>query len=51
MNENGLNTIGLNLDIILGQFWTKAMALVGLSMDSMMDLDLDLTYTLDLLWT
>ena len=46
MNGNGLNTIGLNLDVVLGLFWTKAMMLVGLSMDSM--LDLDYIYGLDL---
>ena len=44
MNGNGLNTIGLNLDVVLGLFWTTAMALVGLSMDSMMDLDLNCIY-------
>ena len=48
MNGNGLNTIRLNLAIILGLFWAKAIALVGLSMDSMMDLDLDCIYGLDL---
>ena len=48
MNGNGLNTIGLNVDVILVLFWTKAMALMGLSMDSMMDLDLDCIYGLDL---
>ena len=30
MNANGLNIIGLNLDVILRLFWTKTMALVGL---------------------
>ena len=30
MNENGLNTIGLNVGVILGQFWPKIIALVGL---------------------
>ena len=30
MNGNGLNTTRLNMDVILGLFWTKTMALVGL---------------------
>ena len=30
MNKNGLNTIGLNMDVTVGLFWTKTMALVGL---------------------
>ena len=30
MNENGPNTIRLNIDAIPGLFWTKTMALVGL---------------------
>ena len=47
MNGNGLYIVGLNLDVILGLFWTKAMTLVGLSMDSM-DLDLDCNCSLDL---
>ena len=39
MNENGLNTIELDLDVIIGLFWTKAMMLVDLSMDPMVDSD------------
>ena len=31
MNGNELDTIGLNMDIILELFWTNTMALVGLS--------------------
>ena len=31
MNGTGLNTIGPNMDVILGLIWTKTMALVGLS--------------------
>ena len=30
MNRNGLNTTELNMDVILGLFFTKTMALVGL---------------------
>ena len=48
MNENGLNAIGLNFDVILGLFFTKAMALLGLRIDLMMDLDLDDIYGFDI---
>ena len=48
MNGNGLNTNILNLDVILRMFWIKATTLVGLSMDSMIDMDLDCIYGLDL---
>ena len=48
MNGMKLNTIELNLVVIFGLFWTKATVLVGLSMNSIMDLDLNCIYGFDL---
>ena len=41
VDDIGLILIGTELVILLGLFWTRAMVLVGLSMDLMLDLDLD----------
>ena len=41
VDEIGLNIIGTELVILLGLFRIRAMVLVGLSMDPMLDLDLD----------
>ena len=55
MDEIRLITIGIELVILLGLFKTRAMVLVGLSMDPMWDLDravfLGLDLYLDLLGT
>ena len=55
MNGNGLNTIELDIDVVLGLFWTKTTTRWVMAMDLMVDLDLDCimdwTCALDLLWT
>ena len=54
MNGNGLNTIGLKLDVILGLFWTKVMIFVGLSMEYGFNVELGLgqhLWTGPILWT
>ena len=44
MNENGLNTIGLNIDVVLGMFWTKTTTRWVMAMELMVDLYLDFIY-------
>ena len=52
MNKNGLVIDRLDLDTILILSFTKAMALVGFSMDPMMGLDFDCVTWIGLvLWT
>ena len=41
VDEIGLIIIGTRLVVLVGLFWTRAIVLVGLSMDPMLDLDWD----------